>query len=251
MDLNLKDKVALVTGGSRGLGRAICKGLAAEGAKVVVNYRRTDASAVVREIKETYGTEVLAVRADVSKESEVVEMFRQLDERFGRIDILVNNAALCPTGWVREMSAQTWTDTINVNLNGAFFTSREMLKRLFASGRKGRIINIVSQAAFRGSTSGHAPYDASKGGLVSLTIALAREAAEQGTTVNAVAPGLVSTEMVAEAIEKNREKYLARVPLRRIAEPEEVANVVVFLASDKAAYMTGATVDVSGGMLMR
>jgi len=138
-----------------------------------------------------------------------------------------------------------------VNLTGTFLASREMVKRLLDSGRKGRIINIVSQAAFRGSTTGHAPYDASKGGIVSFTIALAREVAEQGIAVNAVAPGMILTKMVAKVLKANKEKYLARIPLHRIAEPEEIANVVTFLASEKASYITGATVDVSGGMLMR
>lgn len=149
------------------------------------------------------------------------------------------------------MSEQMWSETIQVNLTGTFLASREMVKRLLDSGRKGRIINIVSQAAFRGSTTGHAPYDASKGGIVSFTIALAREVAEQGIAVNAVAPGMILTKMVTKVLKANKEKYLARIPLHRIAEPEEIANVVTFLASEKASYMTGATVDVSGGMLMR
>jgi 3-oxoacyl-[acyl-carrier protein] reductase len=125
------------------------------------------------------------------------------------------------------------------------------VKRLLDKKRAGRVINIVSQAAFRGSTTGHAPYDASKGGVVSFTIALAREVARNGITVNAVAPGLILTDMVTEVLKKNKEKYLNRIPLHRIAEPKEVADVVTFLASEKAGYMTGATVDVSGGMLMR
>ena len=137
------------------------------------------------------------------------------------------------------------------NLNGTFLTSRQFVKTLLAEKKTGRIINIVSQAAFRGSTSGHAPYDASKGGIVSFTIALARELAPHGITVNAVAPGLIMTGMIAEAVKKNEQKYVSRVPLGRIAEPEEIANVVTFLSSDRAAYMTGATVDVTGGMLMR
>ena len=149
------------------------------------------------------------------------------------------------------MSAEVWRETIDVNLTGTFLTSRELVKRLMDEDRPGRIVNISSQAAFRGSTTGHAPYDASKGAIVSFTVALARETAAHDITVNAVAPGMIHTEMTADTINRNREKYLARIPMRRIAEPEDIAKVVLFLASDGASYMTGATVDVSGGMLMR
>jgi len=253
MDLNLRDKVALVTGGSRGLGKAICLSLAAEGAKVAVNYRRTadKAQAVVDEIKNEYGLEAVAVGGDVSQEADVLSIFRQVEEKFSQIDILINNAAVCPTCPVKDMSEQMWTETIEVNLTGTFLTSRQFVKRLLEAGRGGRIVNIVSQAAFRGSTTGHAPYDASKGGIVSFTIALAREVAKQGIAVNAVAPGIILTKMVAKVLKTNKEKYLNRIPLHRIAEPKEVADVVTFLASERAGYMTGATVDISGGMLMR
>lgn len=253
MELNLKDKVALVTGGSGGLGKAICLSLAAEGAKVAVNYRRSadKAQAVVEEIRNEYGVEAVTFAGDVSKEADVESIFNQVAEKFSQIDILVNNAAVCPTCQVKDMSERMWTETIEVNLTGTFLTSRRFVKGLLEAYRTGRIVNIVSQAAFRGSTTGHAPYDASKGGIVSFTIALAREVARQGICVNAVAPGMIKTEMVAGVLARNEEKYLNRIPLHRIAEPGEVADVVTFLASEKAGYMTGATVDVSGGMLMR
>jgi 3-oxoacyl-[acyl-carrier protein] reductase len=253
MELNLEGKVALVTGGSRGLGKAICLSLAAEGARVVVNYRQTAdrAAEVVEKIKEDCAIEALAVGGDVSVEGDVRKMFDLAEEKFSRVDILVNNAAVCPTRWVKDMPQEEWNRTIAVNLTGTFLTSRELVRRLLAAERGGRIVNIVSQAAFRGSTTGHAPYDASKGGIVSFTISLAREVAGHGICVNAVAPGMILTEMVTKVLEKNKEKYLARIPLRRIAEPREVADVVTFLASEKASYMTGATVDVTGGMLMR
>lgn len=253
MDLNLKDKVALVTGGSRGLGNAICLSLAAEGAKVAVNYRRTadKAQAVVEEIKTKYGLDAMAIGGNVATEDDVLTIFKEVEKKFSQIDILVNNAAVCPTCQVRDMTEQMWTETIEVNMTGTFLTSREFVKRLLDADRKGRIVNIVSQAAFRGSTTGHAPYDASKGGIVSFTIALAREVAQKGIGVNAVAPGLVLTEMVAKVLKENEQKYLNRIPLHRIAEPAEVADVVTFLASERAGYMTGATVDVTGGMLMR
>ena len=253
MDLHLVDKVALVTGGSRGLGRAICLALAAEGAKVVVNYRRDPQAAadVVAEIDGTFGAKAMAVRGDVAKEADVVEMFSLAEESFSRVDVLVNNAAVCPTGPVKDMTQQEWSSTLQTNLTGTFLTSREMVRRLLAAGRGGRIVNIASVAAFRGSTTGHAPYDASKGGMVSLTVSLAREVAPHGIAVNAVAPGMMLTEMTAATLAANEEKYLSRIPLRRIGDPAEIADVVAFLASQRASYMTGATVDVSGGMLMR
>jgi 3-oxoacyl-[acyl-carrier protein] reductase len=140
---------------------------------------------------------------------------------------------------------------VAVNMTGTFLCSREFVKRLLDAGRPGRIVNVSSQAAFRGSTTGHAPYDASKGGIISLTVSLAREVAASGIAVNAVAPGMMYTEMTAKTIDANKQKYLDRIPLHRIGDPAEIADVIIFLASDRASYMTGATVDVSAGMLMR
>ncbi len=253
MNLNLKDKVALVTGGSGGLGKETCLLLAAEGAKVAVNYRRSAkrGDAVVREIKEKFGTEALALYADVGQESDVLAMFEKIDETFGRIDILINNAAYCPTCQVADMTEQMWNHTLQVNLTGTFLCSREFVKRLLDRRQPGRIVNISSQAAFRGSTTGHAPYDASKGGIVSFTVSLAREVAEKNIMVNCVAPGLMHTEIMDKALRANKQKYINRIPIRRIGRPEEIARVVVFLASDGSDYMTGATVDVSGGLAMR
>ena len=260
MQLNLDGKVAMVSGGSHGLGKSICLALAAEGVKVAVNYYRNaeegvdlgDAAAeVVAQITKEHGVEAMAVPADVAHEADVEAMFVTIEEKLGAPNILVNNAAVCPTCQVRDMTVEVWRRTLDVNLTGTFLNSREFVKRLLDSKRQGKIVNIASQAAFRGSTTGHSPYDASKGGIVSFTVALAREVARQGINVNAVAPGMIYTDMTAKTIDNNREKYLNRIPLYRIATPEEVANVVVFLASDGASYMTGATVDVTGGMLMR
>jgi len=253
MDLHLTDKVALVTGGAIGLGKSIALGLAAEGAKVVVNdYARiAEAEALVDEIRRTHGVDALAIRADVGSEAEVEAMFTAILQRFGRLDILVNNAALCPTCGVKDLSEADWSRTLRVNLTGTFLCSRAMVRQLIAAGLPGRIVNVASQAAFRGSTTGHAPYDASKGGIVSLTVSMAREVARYGIAVNAVAPGMMLTEMTAKTIEANRENYLARIPLGRIGNTSEIADVILLLASDQAGYMTGATVDVSGGMLMR
>jgi 3-oxoacyl-[acyl-carrier protein] reductase len=253
MEMKLKDKVALVTGGSHGLGTAICQSLAAEGAIVGVNYRqsREKAEAVVAQLKNAYHIEAIPVPGDMAQEEDVLAMFDILEKEYSKIDILVNNAAFCPNGPITGYTRNEWEYTFQVNVTGVFVACRELVKRLLTAKRKGRIVNIVSQAAFRGSTSGHLPYDSSKGAIVSMTVALAREVAKQGIGVNAVAPGMVRTEMVAEIWRKNTEKYLARIPLQRIAEPEEIANVVTFLASEASSYMTGATLDVSGGMMMR
>ena len=254
MDLGLTNKIALVTGAAHGLGSAICRALAAEGARVAINYHRQaeSAEAVAAAIRDRFGVDAMIVPGDVAQRADVRAMFDRIQEYFAApADVLVNNAAVCPTAWVKDMADEEWSKTLAVNLTGAFLTSREFVGRLLAAGRPGRIVNVSSQAAFRGSTTGHAPYDASKGGLVSFTLALAKEVARHGIAVNAVAPGMMLTEMTAATLEANLPKYLARIPLKRLGDPREIAEMIVFLASERASYMTGATVDVSGGMLMR
>ena len=253
MRLNLKGKVALVTGGSRGIGKAICLGFAAEGVMVGVNYVSSKAKAaeVVREITETFGVKAVAVKGDVGKQEEILPMFDAVERELGPLDILVNNAAHCPSGPISAYTKESWEHTFSVNVTGAFLASQEFIRRLRARKAKGKIVNIASQAAFLGSTSGHLPYDASKGALISMTRSIAREVAEEGINVNAIAPGMVMTEMVAEIWEKKKDFYLSRIPMKRIAEPEEIANVTVFLASDAASFMTGTTSDLTGGLMMR
>jgi 3-oxoacyl-[acyl-carrier protein] reductase len=253
MDLHLKDKVALVTGGSRGLGRTICLGLAAEGAKVAVNYYRHQqlADKVVEVIQTTHGTGALAVPGNVSNFEDVTRMFQQCETRLGPLDVLVNNAGVWPTAKVKDITEEAWDLTLNVNLKGTFLTCREAVRRWLAAGRTGRIVNISSQVAFRGSTTGHAHYAAAKAAVVNFTVSLAREVAAEEIYVNAVAPGMMRTEMAYDVLKDGEEQYLNRIPLRRIGDPAEVANVVLFLASDRASYTTGATFDATGGMLMR
>jgi 3-oxoacyl-[acyl-carrier protein] reductase len=252
MDLQIDAKVALVTGGSRGLGRAICLALAAEGANVAVGFRRdaTRASAVVREV-EQLGSHAIAVYGDVSCERDASEIFRHVQARLSPIDILVNNAGVWPTASVEEMSCREWQGSMATNLTGTFLTSREAARCWVNRGSGGCIVNISSSAAFLGATSGHAHYAANKAAVVSLTVSLARELASHGIRVNAVAAGMMRTDMTLEALRSNAERYLNRIPLRRIADPAEVAQIVAFLVSERASYMTGSTIDVSGGMLMR
>lgn len=229
MDLGLRDRVALVTGASHGLGKAIALGLAAEGAKVAVNYHRNPekAEGVVREIRERHGVEAIAVLADVAAEADVVRMFAEAEERLGPLEVLVNNAAVAPACPTADTSLETWRRTLGVNATGTFLCCREMVRRLRAARRTGRIVNISSQAAFRGSQSGKTAYDASKGAIISFTISLARELAPHGIAVNCVAPGLMYTEMLRELIDANRERFESRIPLRRIGTAEEVASVHV------------------------
>ena len=253
MDLGLKGKTVLVTGGSRGIGAAICEEFAREGADVAINYMSSARAAeeLAARLEADYGVRSLAVQADMGDEDMVEDMISLVNDRLGTVDILVNNAAMCPSGPISSYDREVWDRTFAINMTGAFLASQRVVAGMRMAGRQGAIVNVVSQAAFRGSTTGHLPYDSSKGAMVSFTRALARETAQEGIRVNAVAPGLVLTEMVAKTWEERKERYLQTIPLHRIARPEEIASVVVFLASDKAGYITGATIDVTGGMIMR
>jgi 3-oxoacyl-[acyl-carrier protein] reductase len=251
MDLGLEGKVALVTGGSRGLGRAICHVLAEEGAKVAVNFVRTDPADLVRQLAEAHGAKAVAVRGDMSQTEDVRAVFDAMERELGPADILVNNAGIWPAALVQDLSDEQWAGTLAVNLTAPFLTCREAVRRWLASGRKGRIVNVTSQAAYHGATTGHADYAAAKAGLANFTISLAREVARHGIAVNSVAPGFMETDMIAEAWQKNRARQIERIPLGRIGDPAEVAAVVVFLASERASYVTGAAFHVNGGMEMR
>jgi 3-oxoacyl-[acyl-carrier protein] reductase len=253
MDLNLKNKTALVTGGSRGIGHAICESFAREGANVAFSYlnSREKAEELSFMLQEKYGIKAVAIAADMSIESDILSMISKVEESFGLVDILVNNAAVCPSGAITSYTTEVWEKTFATNVTGMFVASREIIRRLQQQQKTGAIVNIASQAAFRGSTTGHLPYDSSKGAMISFTVALAREVSAQGIRVNAVAPGLVRTEMVAKTWEERKERYLQNIPIHRIAETHEIADIVVFLSSDRASYITGATIDASGGMMMR
>lgn len=252
MDLKLKGKCAIVTGSSRGVGKGIALALAEEGVSVVVNYNKSEKSAreIINHIIEN-GGRAIAVKADIGNPEDCANLINEAEKAFGGVDILVNNAGVWPTNWVQDIPLEEWRKTIDVNLTSVFLTSQAFVKYNISEKRGGKILNITSQAAFHGSTTGHAHYAASKAGVVSLTVSMAREMAQYGITVNAVALGMVKTDMVGNAIEKNKDYYLKRIPIGRVAEPEDIAKIVLFMVSDPASYITGATIDATGGMLMR
>lgn len=253
MDLKLNGKSAIVTGGAQGLGKAVCISLAAEGVNVAVNYRTNEIKAeqTVQEIKERYGVDAFAFQADITEEEKVKALFAAAIQRFGCLDILVNNSGVCPVTMVKDMSYDEWQMVMNTNMSGTFLTNREMINALIDSKRPGSIVNIVSSAAFIGSKRGKTHYSASKGGVLSFTISLAKEVSQHNIRVNAVAPGLMYTQMTAEVLDAEMDKYNKTIPIGRIATVEEVANIVTMTASDASSYVTGAVVDVTGGMIGR
>lgn len=242
----LKGKVAVVTGGSRGIGRAIALRLSAEGANVVICGRNPEAAqAVVDEIK-TAGAEGVAVAADISRESDADGLIQTGIKHFGRLDILVNNAGITRDGLLIRMKEEDWDTVLDVNLKGAFFTTRAALRPMLRA-QSGRIVNISSVAGTMG-IPGQANYSAAKAGLIGFTKAVAREVASRSITVNAVAPGFIETEMTAVLSEDRKRSYLSQIPMGRFGDSTEVAALVSFLASDAASYITGQVITIDGGL---
>lgn len=253
MDLNLSGKVAIVTGGGSGLGAAISEVLAEEGANVIVNYIVDEANVFkfVDQLNEKYNSKAIPLYGDITNAKDIEDVIARATDIYGGVDILVNNAGIWPTCFVKDMTDEAWEKTVRINLTGPFMFSKRVVDHFIERKSKGKIINIVSQVAFHGSTSGHAHYAAAKGGLVTFTVSLAREVAKYGINVTAVAPGMMRTPMNKKELAEREDKYVERIPLGRISDPKEVAYTVAFLASGKADYITGATIDVTGGMLMR
>ncbi len=253
MDLNLKGKTAIVTGGNSGLGAAVCEVLAQEGANVVINYlfNPEDAERLAAFLKDKYAVKAVIAKGDITSAEDIDSNIKTAVDATGSFDILVNCAGIWPTDFVKDMPDDSWERTVKINLTGPFMYSKRAVNHFIEHDKKGKIINVVSQAAFHGSTSGHAHYAASKGGLVTFTVSLAREVAKYGINVTAVAPGMMRTPMNRDALAEREAEYIERIPLGRISDPEEVAYTIAFLASSKADYITGATIDVTGGMLMR
>ncbi|WP_373482631.1 SDR family NAD(P)-dependent oxidoreductase [Acetobacterium sp.] len=252
MDLKLKGKNAIITGGSRGVGRAIALGLAAEGVNVVVTARKSSKELLeVVEAAKFLGVKAYPLGANMNNADDVQVMMKEAEALLGDLDILINNAGIWLTGWIQDIPLADWEDTMDVNLTAPFLTSQYFAKINLARQRSGRIININSQAAFNGSTTGHAHYAASKAGMVALTVSMARELSSKGITVNGIALGVVDTDMIRDKIEANPGYYESRIPIGRVAQPEDIANIVVFMVSEPASYLTGTTIDATGGMLMR
>jgi len=247
--MSLAGKVAVVTGGSRGIGRAICLRLAEMGAKVVINYvSRPQAAEETKEQVEALGSECLVLKFDVANSSEVQDAFKQITTECGRIDILVCNAGITRDGLLIKMKEEDWDQVMSVNLKGAFNCikagCRPMMKQ-----RWGRIIVITSVVGFAGN-AGQVNYSAAKAGLVGLTRSAARELASRFITVNCVAPGYIDTDMTSDLPEAVKEKILAEIPLGSLGQPEDIASAVAYLASDEARYVTGQAIHVNGGMFM-
>ena len=247
--MTMNESVALVTGGSRGIGRAICLELARQGAAVAVNYAGNEQAAQETvEACRALGVQAEAFRADVSDPAACEELINRVKERFGRLDILVNNAGVTRDGLLMSMKEEDYDRVLDVNLKGAFFVirfaARQMLKQ-----RSGRIINISSVSGRLGN-AGQANYCAAKAGLLGLTKSAARELGSRGITVNAIAPGFIETEMTEGLSEELRAKMQERIPLGHMGTAENVADAAAFLASDQASYITGQVLSVDGGMYM-
>lgn len=255
MEYGLNGKTAIVTGAGGGLGAAIAEQLMSEGANVAIADIKANESVLkwVEQLNSKYESQAIMIETDVSEESQIDNLFDKSLSTFGQIDIVINNAGIWPTAYVKEMTPESFRKTLDINLIGPFMLSKRMVNYCLDNKRKGKIINMVSQAAFHGSTSGHAHYASSKAGLVGFTVSLAREVAPYGITVNAVAPGIMETPIIADALKDpvRKKGYLDRIPLRRVATANDVASIVLFLAGNQSDYMTGTTLDASGGMLMR
>ena len=249
VEIDLSGKIALVTGGGRGIGRATALKLGAAGAKVAVNYNASEAPA--REVADAIvaaGGEADVFRADVSKAEEVDALASGIIKDWGRIDILVNNAGITRDNLMMRMSQGEWDDVIETNLRSAYFTSRAVLRTMLRS-RWGRIVNISSVVGLTGN-AGQANYAAAKAGLIGFTKSLAKEVGSRNITANAVAPGFIETDITAGLPDNLKADMLKAIPAERYGQPDDVANVVLFLASDLAAYVTGQVINADGGMVM-
>lgn len=247
--IDLSGKSAIVTGGSRGIGRAIVLALARQGADIAFSYKgNADAAGEVARAVEALGRQALAHRGDVSDPDAAEGLIAATLGAYGRIDILVNNAGITRDDLVMRMSAEAWREVIDTNLSGAFYTIKAAMRPMLKA-RSGRIINVSSVSGQAGN-AGQANYSAAKAGLIGLTKAVAREVASRGITCNAVAPGFVLTELTATLPENIQEGIRTATPLGRFGTPEEIADAVAFIASDEAGYITGQVLGVDGGLVM-
>ena len=247
--MDLSNKVAIVTGGASGIGRAISLSLAKHGANVVINYNRSadKANALVAEI-EAFGGKAVAVQADVSQYQDAEKLMQSALDTFGTLNILVNNAGITDDALILRMSEQQFDNVINTNLKGVWNMTKVAAKTLLKSGY-GRVINISSVSGVLGN-AGQSNYSAAKAGVIGMTKAVAKEFAARGVTVNAVAPGFIESDMTDKLNDEQKQAWQAMIPLKRFGKKEEIAEVVTFLASDLGAYITGHTLEVDGGLVM-
>ena len=247
--MHLGNKVAIVTGGSRGIGRAVALQLAHNGAKVVVNYAGNEQAAKeVVELITTKGGHAIAVQADVANADSVDQMVKQAMDAFGRIDILVNNAGVTRDTLLMRMKEDDWDAVLDTNLKGIYLCTKAV-SRIMMKQKAGKIINMTSVVGIMGN-AGQANYAAAKAGVIGFTKSMAKELASRNITVNAIAPGFISTDMTAVLSDQVKSGLVNSIPLGKLGAPEEIAYAVVFLSSDYANYITGQTLNVDGGMVM-
>lgn len=249
MELNLKDKVVLITGGSRGIGRSVANAFAREGAKVVITATNKEkAEAVALEIKEEYKVDTLGLLQNASSSESCTAVINAVISTFSKLDVLVNNAGITKDKLSIQMTDEEWKAVIDTNLSGVFYTSREALK-VMLKARSGAIVNVSSVVGKQGS-AGQANYAAAKAGVIGMTKAMAKEAAMRGVRVNAVAPGFIQTDMTDVLPKELVEKIKELTPLKKFGVASDVADTILFLSSDKANFITGETISVDGGMSM-
>lgn len=247
--MSLQGKTAIVTGGGRGIGRAICLEFAAQGANLVINYAgNSEAAEKTAADCEALGAKAAIIKADVSKSEEVDAIFALAVEEFDRVDILVNNAGVTKDKLIMAMSEEDFDKVVDTNLKGAFLCMKAASK-LMMKQRSGRIINMSSVVGVRGN-AGQVNYAASKAGIIGMTKSLAKELAGRNVTVNAIAPGFIDTDMTAVLSDKVKEAILGDIPMKKLGKPEDIAKTAAFFAQDEAGYITGQVICVDGGMAM-
>ena len=243
----MENKVALVTGASRGIGREIALGLSKKGVNVAITYssNATKAEEVVDELKQN-GVKAIAIQGDSSVEEDVLAIVKKVEEELGTIDILVNNAGITKDNLIIRMKSEDWDDVLNVNLKGVFLTTKAVVRGMMKK-KYGKIINISSVVGVTGN-AGQANYSASKAGVIGFTKSMAKELASRGIRVNAVAPGFIKTDMTDVLKDEVKEELLKSIPLGSLGLPKDIANAVVFLASEESDYITGQVINVNGGL---
>jgi 3-oxoacyl-[acyl-carrier protein] reductase len=247
--MDVKNKIAIVTGASKGIGRSIALELAREGAHVVVNYN-TDRQGAIKTASQIskLSRKTLVIQADVSKQEDIKRMIELTKEKFSRIDILINNAGVMPEKYLFRMTDKEWRNCMDININGTYYCTRNCLLQMIRQ-QYGKIVNIVSISGLFGNP-GHVAYGASKAAIIGFTKALSKEISTKGININAVAPGYINTPMSKGFIAQRRQTLRKIIPAGRIGKPEEIAKIVVFLASDKASYINGQVIVADGGLLI-